>query len=207
MPISAALRTFHNGVAQCNSLIANANIADSSGSPLLPKLDRDQISDAAFLNFFRAWEQFLESTLLNFMIGAKALNGTTPSRFVAPPDLDAASRMLKGTQRYFDFGNQDFFRLMVNQFFDAGYPYEPYLSSITSTLSDIRTARNSCAHNSSSTQNPLESLALRLLGVPYPGINVSDLLVATMPGIATGATVFYHFQSVLMSAADAISTG
>lgn len=207
MPISTALSIFQLEVAQCNSLIANANVADATGSPLLPKADRDQISEAAFLNFFRAWERLLEGTITNFMMGSNTLNGTTPNRIASPPNLEAASKMLKGTTRYFDFGNLEHVRLVVGLFFDDGYPYEPHLASINSIVLDIKTIRNSCAHGSTNTQRALESLALRLLGSPNPGISVSDLLVATMPRTSTSATVFSHYQNILMSAAAAITLG
>ena len=69
MPLTAVLNEFNSGLAQCDSLIANAHQANSAGVAILPLLDRQQITVAAFLNMFIAWETFLESSLTAFMVG------------------------------------------------------------------------------------------------------------------------------------------
>jgi len=71
-----------------------------------------------------------------------------------------------GVQRYFDYGNHDYVRRMVNMYFENGYPYEPHLSAVSSDLADLRTMRNASAHITSTTQTVLESLALRIFSRP-----------------------------------------
>ena len=207
MPMTQALADFKSSVAQCNNLIANAHKVDASGAPIFSTVDREQITVAAFLNMFIAWESFLETSLNHFMIGAPTLSGTVPIKYVAPSNANAARELVVGVGRYFDYGNHDHVRKMVKVYFDAGYPYEPHLSAIMSDLNDIKTIRNASAHVTSTTQTSLESLALRIFGAPRPSIGLYDLLTAVDPRSSTGETVFSDYMNKLIATAELISHG
>lgn len=207
MTIAQALATFISKSMQCDSLVSNAHRPDSAGVPLFPKTDCDQITIAAFLNLFIAWEEFLETTISQFMVGSPTLSGVLPVRYALPPNTDAAKKMLIGTNRYFDYANHDFFRRMVALYFQNGYPFEPHLSAIASELSDLKTMRNSSAHISSTTQIALEGLALRIFGAPRPGITLYDMLTAVHPGSATGNTVLAESRDTLLASAQLIAQG
>ena len=207
MSIQQALDNFNQEAAQCASLIANAHGVDSTGVNYLPPVDREQITVAAFLNLFIAWESFLEAAVCAYMTGAATLNGNYPVRFASPANASAAKKMLIGTMRYFDFGNHFNFKNMALIYLDAGYPFEPSISQINSDLDDIRILRNAAAHITSSTQAPLEALALRLLGAPRPGVRLYELLVCVDPRPGSGGTVFATYAAKLTASADQIAHG
>lgn len=207
MPVAAALTNLRAKSAQCDSLIANAHRLDSAGVPLFPALDREQITVAAFLNLFVAWEEFLESTISHFMAGASTLSGAVPVRYAVPPNAEAAKKMVVGVSRYFDYANHDYVRRMVAMYFDLGYPFEPHLASIQTDLADIRTMRNASAHLSSTTQTALEALAQRIFGAPRPGIKLYTMLTATDPRSATGGTVLAEARDKLLTVALLIAQG
>ncbi len=176
MSLTQALADFTSSVQQCENLIANAHRIDGNGSPILPDPDQRQITVAAFLNMFIAWETFLETSLAQLMTGNATSSGSVPVRYVSPLNADAAREMVLGIMRYFDYGNHEHMRKMAKMYFHQGYPYEPHLSAIFSDLSDLRTMRNACAHISSTTQTALEGLALRIFSRPMPGIGLYELL-------------------------------
>jgi hypothetical protein len=211
VPAAQILADFRASVAQCESLIANAHRIDGAGVPILPTTDLEQITVAAFLNMFIAWEAFLEASIHEHMIGGAAIGGGQPVRYVNPPNLAAAQKMVMGTMRYFDFANHDNVRKIVNLYFENGYPYEPYISSIVSELNDLRTMRNASAHISSTTQQALESLAGRIFGAPHPGISLYTLLTAPDPRSADTDTdtdtVLVTYRRKLDAAAELISNG
>jgi hypothetical protein len=207
MPLVNILNDFRADVAQCDILIANAHRTDANGNSLFPLLDRQQITVAAFLNLYVAWETFLERSLTELMIGSATLSGALPIRYVSPLNTEAARMMVIGVQRYFDYGNNDYFRRMVRIYFENGYPYEPHLSSISTDLADLRTMRNASAHITSTTQIALESLALRVLAQPYPGINLYTLLTTIDPRSRTGDTIFLEYKNKLVVAAELITQG
>ena len=128
MPIAAALATLKSEIAQCDSLIANAHRTEASGLYLFTIRDREQITVAAFLNMFISWEAFLEATILNLMLGCSTVGSGSPIRRVLPANLSDARSMIKGTSRYFDYGNHDYMRTLARLYFENGYPFEPHLS-------------------------------------------------------------------------------
>src|SRR5580693_842870 len=103
MTVTATLSEFRTALVQCDSLIANAHKADAAGAPFFPAIDREQITTAAFLNMFIAWEKFLEDTLAHLMAGAQTISGNSPTKYVSPTSHGEAKTMVVGTQRYFDY--------------------------------------------------------------------------------------------------------
>lgn len=204
MPLQQSLDVFRSGAAQCASLIANAHRQDAGGASVMPPLDREQITVAAFLNLFVAWETFLEDVISKLLCGASTISGLLPSKFASPLGPSEAKSMLIGTQRFFDYGNHDNVRKIARMYFDNGVPLEPHLGSIHQDLADMRTMRNASAHLSSTTQAALESLAQRILSVPSPGVRLYSLLMAPDPRSVVGNTVFAECQSKLEAAASLI---
>ncbi|MGD1073832.1 MAG: hypothetical protein ABSB15_27280 [Bryobacteraceae bacterium] len=185
----------------------DAHRADASGQAFFAEPSRNRITVAAFLNFFIAWESFLENTIVELMTGGATVSGSSPTKFIAPVDASSARGLIIGINRYFDYGNHDNVRKMVRMYFRDGYPYEPHLSSIASDLADLRTLRNSSAHITSTTQTALEGLAQRILSRPWPDVNLYSLLTAADPRATTGETVYSSYKNRLIVAAELIVTG
>ena len=207
MPLAKILADFNADVAQCDALIANAHKTDGAGISILPLLDRKQITVAAFLNLYVAWETFLESSLAELMVGCPTISGTIPIRYVSPASVDAALALVIGVQRYFDYGNHEYVRRLVKMYFQNGYPYEPHLSGASSDLADLRTMRNASAHISSTTQTALESLALRIFSTPSTKIDLYSLLTRNDPRSTIGETVFLAYKNKLLVIAEMIARG
>lgn len=207
MSIAKTLLKFQRDASQCDRLIANAHRVDKFGKSFLTEKDRRQIIIASFLNFFIAWESFLEDCLAKYMTGSKTIAGKSPVRFVSPKTVGAAKKLTIGTSRYFDYANHENFKKVVSLYFDKGYPFEPIFSSSTSDLSDMRIMRNASAHISSTTQTSLDSLAQRIFMVPQPGIGLSKMLMMARPGAPIGTTVFYEYKNKLLTMAALIANG
>ncbi|MEC5399911.1 hypothetical protein [Uliginosibacterium sp. H1] len=207
MPIALAVATLTANCTQCAALISNAHRLDAAGAFIFPQIDREQITEAGFLNLFVAWESFLESAFGHLMVGAATLSGALPVRYASPPGKDVALQMLTGTNRYFDFANHDFVRKMAGLYFQNGHPFEPHLSAIATDLADLRTMRNASAHISTTTQRALEALAQRIFGAPQPGVSLYTVLTRVDPRSATGNTVFAEASNKLLTTAQLIAQG
>lgn len=208
MALAQILADFRSSVTQCDNLIANAHRADINGVPLLPVIDQRQITVAAFLNLFIAWESFLEAALADLMTGAVPASGNAPVKFVAPPAISAANQMVIGVMRHFDYANHINVRKIVGLYFQAGYPFEPHLGAIYSDLDDLRTLRNASAHISTTTQTALEGLATRVFGQPRPDIALYEFITAIDPrsGVAK-EPVFITYRNKLIVTAELIAAG
>ncbi|TAM44938.1 MAG: hypothetical protein EPN53_15525 [Acidobacteria bacterium] len=207
MSLAETLTTFQASASQCDRLIANAHREDPGGVPVLPALDQRQITVAAFLNLFVAWETFLEESLVLLMAGSPTISGRAPVRYVVPAGIEAARCLVIGVQRYFDYGKHDNVRKMVAMYFEKGYPFEPHLSAINTDLCDLRTMRNASAHMTSTTQAALEGLAQRLFSTPQAGIDLYSVLTAVDPRSALGNTVFAEFREKLLVVAGLVANG
>jgi hypothetical protein len=138
------------------------------------------------------------------MVGHSTINGHLPVRRVIPVTTADARQLVKGMSSYFDYANHGNVRSLALMYFDQGYPYEPYLSSIYQDLSDLKTIRNSCAHITASTSLPLQGLATRIAGQPVAGLNVYKLLTMTVAG---GDTVLETYKRKLLVTAELIAKG
>lgn len=208
MPLGQILSAFTGEVAQCDSLIAHAHQTNSAHTRLFPEVDREQITVAAFLYLCVSWESFLESSLLEFMLGSKTLSGTTPVRNVCPADEENARSIVKGCQRYFDYGNPQFVEKIVKVYFINGYPFSPPLSGIQYDLDGLRAMRNSAAHTTSSTQVQLDRIAQQVhLGVPHPNMRLYDLLMSRDRRSKPPITVYAYYRDRLLATAQLIVTG
>ena len=201
------LADFKTAVAQCESLIANAHKEDANGVAFFPEIDQRQITIAAFLNIFIAWETFIKSSLISLMIGEQTLSGVLPVKHVSPPNEDIARQIIIGSMRFFDYGDHMRVKAITNIYFDGGYPYEPHVTAILTDLSDIRTMRNSCAHITSTTQRSLEALAMRIFSHPMPNIDLYRMLTAIDPRSPNGDTVLVTYREKLVVAAELIVQG
>ena len=208
MSLTITLAEWQARAVQCDSLISNAHKMDvNTGAPILPALDKEQITIAAFLNLFIAWEGFLEDAMTKLMSGSPTISGKFPTRYVIPPTQVAAKELVIGNNKYFDYANIDFVKRLTKMYFDSGYPFEPHLSSISSDLADLRTMRNASAHITSTTQRALEALAQRIFVTPRPGITLYQLLTAVHPHSPSGQTVFSESKDKLLVAAGLIANG
>lgn len=207
MSLSHVLTTFQDRVSQCEHLVVSAHTATIGGTHVFTKTDLEQITIAAFLNLFKAWEDFLESSILHFMSGHSTIKGIFPTRYVSPPTLDTARNLVIGVMKYFDYGNHEHVKKIVNLYFEKGYPFEPYLNQIFSQLQDLRTMRNAAAHIASTTQTSLEGLATRLFGMPKDKINLYQLLTAPYPTESQTETIFTTYKKYLVITAELIASG
>lgn len=201
-----ALSRLTSTFARCDALIVSAHRLDAGGAHIFAASDQEQITHSAFLNMFIAWEAFLEEIIAAYMTGSPTINGSYPVRRVHPTSRDEAKRMIVGVMKYFDFANQEYVKQIAKIYFDNAYPIEPHVSSINSQLADLKTMRNACAHVTSTTQRALESLALRLFGIPVPGVTVYRMITTVHPANAPN-TVYLTYQNVLLAAATQIAYG
>jgi hypothetical protein len=207
MSLADTVADFKGAVAQCESLIANAHREDAAGVPFFPARDQQQITVAAFLNLYIAWETFIEYSLIGLMIGEQTLSGNSPVKYVSPTTEAIARQIVIGAMRFFDYGDHKRVRVITNTYFEQGYPYEPHLGALLTDLSDLRNMRNSCAHITSTTQKALEAVAMRIFSRPMPGIDLYRMLTAVDPRSPSGDTVLVTYREKLIVAAELIVQG
>ncbi|MBK6868402.1 MAG: hypothetical protein IPG98_10930 [Burkholderiales bacterium] len=199
MSLTISLATFKQSLTQSEQIAALAHGAATT----FPAFAIEKITVGSFLEAYKAWEEFLESSLALYMMGEACLDGSLPARFSTPPTSDHAKNMLRGPSRFFDYANPDFVRSAAALHFDTGAPFEPHLRAITQDLHDLRTIRNASAHITSTTQAALDALAQRILTTPPPNVSVYALLTANHPSLPPN-TVYSYYIATLKTTAELI---
>lgn len=207
MTLLDSLNAFRDSVTEVNTYFSLAFRQDMEERYILPKNQRDFICDSAFLRLFIGWETFLERTFIQYMLGEPSILGVVIDRYVQPIDEKHASRIIIGTQKYADWSNPEIVRRLSLLFFPAGNPFDLYISSIDSELSDLKTARNAAAHLSSTTQKQLDALGTRLLRRHCQNMIVSDLIFANNPDVAVNETILTTYLTKLDICAEGIANG
>jgi hypothetical protein len=169
--------------------------------------DREQITQTAFLNMFIAWEEFIEASIGDFMMGELTIGGNQPVRYVTPPSRDHSGKMVVHMSPYFDYANHENVKKLARLYFDTGYPFDTPINSLTQELSDLKIMRNACAHKSSSTKAALEGLGLRIFGSPQAGITVYQMLTANDPRTNPIVTVYASYRDKLLLGAGLVAQG
>ena len=207
MPLVDSLNNFRSSITEANGFISIAFQQDASGTYLLPQNQRDFITDSAFLKMFIAWETFLESIFIKYMLGELSILGTMVPRFVQPSNKDHALQILIGTQKYVDWSNPEIVKRLSNIYFANGNHIDIFISSIFIELFDLKTIRNAAAHLSTTTGKQLDSLGSRLLNLTQANLTVSQLIFTSDPSGTGGTTFLSTYLTKLDITAEGIANG
>jgi len=207
MSLIDSLTTFRSSVVEANSFISFAFQQDGNGNYVQPQNQREFIADSAFLKIYIAWETFIESSFIQYMLGEPSILGNRIFCCVQPRDKHHAINLLIGTKQYVDWSHPEHLRTLCNLYFDPGNPFEIFISSIKTDLSDLKIIRNAAAHLTSTTQHKLDSLGTRKLRRPCNNLKVSDILFAFDPASTANETVLTIYLNKLDICAEGIAKG
>jgi|ERR1035438_5610214 hypothetical protein len=188
-----------------NSLVVRANQIDQNGNFVLSLQERSFIVESAFLKMYVEWENFLESSFSEYLLGETSICGNLPVRYATPRDINHALNLIKGPLKYFDWSDPEKIILISEIYFLNGEPFKSTLNSIKSYLMDLRTIRNAAAHLSSTTSNQLNALSSRLLTNPRNNIGVGELLLSVIPSSNPPETILDSYSAQWRGAIQQIS--
>lgn len=202
-----SLNAYRASVIEIRGYISIAFQTDAAGAYLLHVAQRNFITESAFLKVYIAWETFLESAFVKYMLGLQTVKGTNIAKYATPVDPTHANNMLIGVQSFVDWSRADVVLKLSSLYFEVGNPFQQYMSTIVPDLQDLKTIRNSLAHLSSTTTIKLDALASRLLNKAVVNISVPDLIFSIDPTSGTGATIMDIYLTKLDIVAEGISNG
>ncbi len=205
MPLADTLNNYRTAIVECQGFINIAFQQDAASNYIYPANQRQFISEAAFLRIFIAWEKFLETSFIDYLLGEPSTAGIIVNRYATPTSAEHAHKMIIGTQKYVDWSNPQIVRRLSMLYFEPTNPINSTVSSAESDLFDLKTIRNSAAHVSSTTSSELDALATRKLGAPTTNATVSQVIFTADP--TTGNTILTDYLNLLDTAAQTIAHG
>ena len=198
------LQNYRNSVQTIETFISEAHKQDAAGDYIHTEAHRQFVMAAAIVRFSIAWEGFLENISCSYLMGEPDTEGNSVPCCLRARDEQHASKLLIGTNTYFDWTNPDKIVQLSTLYFNSDNPIKTGVLSVKSDLMDLKTIRNAAAHISASTQGTLNALASR-----YYGHQVTNAIVADVINyqIRDGRTVWQYFKDLLDVAAECIAKG
>lgn len=204
MTAAECLQKYRDSVQTIESYISEAHQQDSTGVYIHTQSFRQFVMAAAIVNFSIAWESFLENISCSFLMGEPDTEGNAVPCHVSAVDENHASKLLIGTNTYFDWTNPEKVKQLSELYFTSNNPIKAGISTVMVSLKNLKTIRNAAAHISVTTQASLNGLASRLMNRQVTNAVVSDVVNYNMPD---GNTVWQNIKAELDVAAENIAKG
>lgn len=162
-----------------------------------------KIIEMAFLEMFLSWEEFLESSFIKYMCGAKTISGYHPKRFAFPPNIEHAQKfLLLNGRRYSDWSNPQDVIQRAETVFSNGDPFASALRPSVGNLENIRTIRNAIAHKSGTALQKFFDIVRQNLGSKPRGITPGMFLQKINQN--TNISYFDYYRQILETASNLI---
>jgi hypothetical protein len=160
--------------------------------------------EAAFLQMFKAWEFFLEESVVAYLCGRLCLDGASVASHITAPSEEIARRLLGGDRGYAEWTNVDDVQSRLGRYFPLPNRIDNALKASMVDLRHIARIRNSIAHTSTLASRRFRELAEGLLGGRPSIKRPAQLLVTSYPG-GDGLLFFERYADVLEATAQAIT--
>jgi len=141
------------------------------------------LHEAAFLRAFVAWERFLESSFLSYLVGKNPLRGRPPYRYYRPPNVESARKflvLLSGRRPYLDWTNAATVAECAETVFRGGGCFSR-LRVQNLVIQDMKKVRNAISHDSDDARGKFEDLVRRELTTLPPQCTPGSFLRTRNP--------------------------
>jgi hypothetical protein len=164
--------------------------------------DRETIAAFCLLKTLLAWEDFIETTFLRYMCGARTTSGYAPAlQQSRAGSIGQAYAVLAGRQRYLAWNPTDVIQ-RSGVFFQKGEPYTSTIATMGILLQEMIAVRNAIAHRSSFAQQKFRSVVVSRFGFVPRGMTPGRFVMSIDPG--NGQAMFDGYVGAVSVGARAI---
>lgn len=200
MTIADRLVEFRDEVSIAESLRQKANTTG-----LLNNTELYILYEATFLRIFRAYENFLESVFLSYLVGEESIQGSVIKTYVTPNNLSHARDIITSSQNFLDWTQPPTIIRRSEIYLENGGPIKLAVTGYQSNLKHAKKLRNHIAHNSKESEREYISVVQHfLLTLPTPLPSVGEFL-SKIPtaGPCKNREILSFFSDVLVRTAEA----
>jgi len=166
----------------------------------LPQIQVEIIAELAFLRIFIAWENFLEDSFIRYLVGAKSPSGYSPQRFVNPPNMQIAVKLIAAHREYARWNSPSEVIARSEIYFKYGKPYKNILQGTMKDINDMNSIRNRIAHRSTISENKFNDLVRREFGYGIRGMSPGRFLLT--PKNTNQQTIFLDYYIEIIKTAS-----
>jgi hypothetical protein len=144
---------------------------------------RDFMVEWVFVKIHTAWEMFIESCFLEYMLGGRSPSGFAPDRYVLPEDERHALDLVKAGRDYIyiRWTDPSILKRYSSLCFRDGEPFQAILDLKTAQLQDMNTIRNAVVHQSRDSLDKFKSLVRKELKAAPLNITPGKFLMIIKP--------------------------
>jgi hypothetical protein len=169
-------------IITANSLVSLAGLTVS-----LSTRQVEQITEWAFVNVHKDWENFIEDCFLAYMTGVQTLSGYKPARYVLPNDVEHALKLILAGRDFFQWAKPKRVWEEAELCFENGEPFKTALESAAAELAEMTTIRNEIVHRSKPSNDKFKTFVRHKLKTAPPNITAGQFLTTIKPK-TTGTT-------------------
>lgn len=194
--LSHILKDLERNINNCQNLITKVK------NLRMPRIQVEIITELAFLRIFIAWENFLEESFIRYLVGAKSPSGYSPKRFVNPPNMEIAKKIILGERReYIRWNSSGEVIARSEIYFKGGEPYGDVLRGAATDLNDMNVIRNRITHMSTISKAKFNNFVRRRFGHGKRGMTPGRLLLTPLD---TQTTFFDHYVYIIKTTSEII---
>lgn len=184
--VAAALRDLEREFASLENLVAKSIQktagAGRPGKAEIAPVQREAITEFAFLGMFRAYEAFIEDVFILYVVEKNAANGKLSKSYVKTKNREHARDLIKQDRRYLDWASPDTVLWRSEMFLKNGGHIKPTYTTRRVGLMEMRDIRNHVAHRSVESRARFRKVLRSVLGTePMPTPTVGGFLLLADP--------------------------
>ena len=165
---------------------------------------RNMLVEYTVLMIFGKWENFLEDTFIEYMIGGRSCNGQIISRYVMPIDKEHAYKMIKNVNSYPNWSDIENVLTHAQNFFEDGGAYE-FLRTAKAELTSLKKVRNAIAHTSIRAKKDFDNLIQGKIGYLPDDISPAIFLIEHKVNSRRGSPTYCeHYITYLKNSAKMV---
>lgn len=162
----------------------------------MPRVQVEIIAELAFLRIFIAWENFLEESFIRYIVGAKSLSGSRPTKLSNAKNMEHARKLICSARKYFQWNSASDVINISEIHFRNGEPYKNVLQGATIDLNDMNMIRNRIVHKSVISKNKFNDFVRKKLGHGSRGMTPGRFLL--LPKYSTPRLTFLdHYVGII----------
>lgn len=196
--LQGCLDRFDDRITQVGDFADKIELLElSDGTPVTRKT-RDDLLGYALMQYFMAWEDFLEEVFPRFMCGYRGTsNRQVPLALPREATLNAAGATLLGTRSYLTW-NQSATVTRSIRCFGTGNIVETTLTRYATDIENINKVRNAVAHRSTFAWTNFTNVVTTELGVMPRGMTPGKFLRTVNPHPHGGEMTYVRYYGAFL---------
>lgn len=191
--LQGCLDRLDNRITQIGDFADKIDLLNFSDGGSVTRKTRDDLLGYVLMQYFIAWEDFLEEVFPRLMCGYRGTSNRQVSLISQrEKTINAAEITLLGAKKYLTWNQKATVSRSI-LYFGAGNIVETTLNTYATDIENINTVRNAVAHRSSFAWSNFTNVVTNELGVMPKGMTPGKFLRTVHPNPRAGGMTYVRY--------------